>query len=75
MENGFSGFRIRLVAEHEQRQLINRKICIGAEHTRNGTELPVRKSAITEINKSDSQLDLSIFTNDQPVPTLVSRAV
>ena len=77
MENGFSELQIELVAEHAQKMLIMRKICIGAEHEH---MLPVKRSAITEIRKSNSQLDLLIllmssFTNDHPVPTSVLRAV
>ena len=73
MENGFSELQIELVAEHTQKMLIMRKICIGAE-------LQVKRNAITRIMKSNSQLDLLIllmssFTNDHPVPTSVLRAV
>ena len=77
MENGFSELSIKLAAEHTQKKLIMRKICNSAEHEH---VLPVKRSAITEIRKSNSQLDLLIllmsgFTNDHPVPTSVLRAV
>ena len=77
MENGFSELRIELVAEHTQKMLIMRKICIDAEHEH---MLLVKRDAITKIVKSNSQLDLLIllmssFTNDHPVPTSVLRAV
>ena len=77
MENGFSELPIKLAAEHTQEMLIIRKICNNAEHEH---VLPVKRSAITEIRKSNSQLDLLIllmssFPNDHPVPTSVLRAV